>query len=150
MKKLMFTLTIAALLGSLQSKAGNAWLFDYDRDAISTELSQLASLEEFVTAHAGVTLSLLQSNSDLTAGLNFDASNVLKSLQALEPPLGIPSFLWGFCLGWVGILITYLVSDDKEETKKALLGCVIGSVSWFLLYIIVFVGIIGASFGALS
>ena len=146
MKKLLLTLTMAGMLTSLQLKAGNAWLFDYDQDAISSELAELSMLENFVSEHAGVTLGMLQSDNELTAGLGFNAADVLNSLQALEPPLGIPSFLWGFCLGWVGILITYLVSDDKEETKKALLGCVIGAVSWVLIDFVFWVAILGHGF----
>ncbi len=53
-----------------------------------------------------------------------------------EPPLGIPSFIWGFCLGVVGILIVYLTTEDTEEAKKALLGCVIANALWLILYLV--------------
>jgi hypothetical protein len=69
------------------------------------------------------------------------------TLSALtEGALGIPSFIWGCVLGWIGILITYLVTQDSEETKKALYGCLIGWVGGFLLYIIFVVLIFGGSF----
>lgn len=54
-----------------------------------------------------------------------------------EPPLGIPSFLWGCCLGVSGLIVVYIVTDnDREEVKKALNGCLVSGVVVIALYAI--------------
>jgi hypothetical protein len=58
--------------------------------------------------------------------------------KAADSPLGIPGFWWGFCLGWVGMLIVYLMMDEgqdrKDQVKNALIGCIIGSVIGLGIY----------------
>jgi cytochrome c biogenesis protein CcdA len=59
-----------------------------------------------------------------------------------EPPLGIPSFLWGCILGVVGILLVYILTDgDKAETKKALWGMLV----WIGVWVVLYVGVFSAS-----
>ena len=51
----------------------------------------------------------------------------------------IASFLWGCAFGWVGLLIVYLVTDnDKEQTKKALWGCLANGVAIVVYATIIF------------
>lgn len=58
--------------------------------------------------------------------------------KASDSPIGIPGFWWGFCLGWVGILIVYLSMDEgqdrKDQVKNALIGCIISAALWLVLY----------------
>lgn len=58
--------------------------------------------------------------------------------KASDSPLGIPGFWWGFCLGWVGLLIVYLSMDEgmdrKAQIKNALIGCLIGTGLWLIIY----------------
>jgi len=61
-----------------------------------------------------------------------------------QPPLGIPSFLWGFILGVIGILIVYLITENGDETKKALWGCLAFTVLWVVLYFVLFASMFGA------
>ncbi len=59
-----------------------------------------------------------------------------------EPPLGIPSFLWGCILGVIGILLVYILTDgDKLETKKALWGMLV----WVGVWVILYVGVLSSS-----
>jgi hypothetical protein len=55
-----------------------------------------------------------------------------------DSPLGIPGFWWGFCLGWIGMLIIYLSMDEgqdrKDQVKNALYGCIAWAVIWGVLY----------------
>jgi Na+/proline symporter len=60
-----------------------------------------------------------------------------------EPPLGIPSFWWGCIIGVWGIAVVYFVTEDKEETKQALKGCIIGTLVWVVLYFGFYVWILG-------
>lgn len=138
-KAILFASFMLAVFGT-RTIAGDAQLFDLNEDQINTEFAELNELETFVTKHDGITLSQLrESNNALALNLNLSDNGIAGLMMLEEPPLGIPSFIWGFCLGWVGLLVTYLVSDDKEETKKALIGCLVGTATWVILYIVFFV-----------
>lgn len=143
MKNNVLMLTILSVLFAFNVNAGNASLFQFDQNKVNAEMNQLSKVENYVSTHNGVTLEQLKAeNNDIVSGVNLTESTF--TLSALtEGPLGIPSFIWGCVLSWVGILITYLVTQDSEETKKALYGCLIGSVGGFLLYIIFVVLILG-------
>jgi len=55
-----------------------------------------------------------------------------------DVPLGIPGFWWGFCLGWVGLVIVYVSmdegSDRKEQVKNGLYGCIAWLAIWSIIY----------------
>jgi hypothetical protein len=113
----------------------DASLFDVDKQAIEQEVAPLNDLENYVNANDGVTYNQIDNpsvlNKDVVLG-DVDLSS--------QPPLGIPSFLWGFILGVVGILIVYLVSENGDETKKALWGCLAFAVFWTVLWLVIFAG----------
>jgi hypothetical protein len=144
MKKIILTLVTGLCMSAL-SFANNADIFSYDANKINQEMSELQSLEDFVTVNPGVTLSNLQTeNSSLVNDLNLISETYggIGSFSG-EPALGIPSFLWGCILGWVGILIVYLVTDqDKAETKKALTGCIVSSLAGCVVGVVYYVIII--------
>ena len=145
MKKLLLTLCIGSFV-TLFASANNADLFSYNADEVNQELGQLQSLENYVNANPGITLTNLQSeNNNLVANLNLDLNN-LGGFPFLsgEPPLGIPSFLWGCVLSWVGILVVYFMTDeDKAETKKALFGCLVNAgavIIWEVFWLVIYGG----------
>lgn len=124
MKRLIFTLALGAFM--LQSIAAESGMFSYDRTAVDQEMATLDNLEQYVLSNEGITLNALKAESnplaeDITTA-PFGALNIQ------EGPLGIPSILWGFCFSLAGILIVYLVTDDTQETKMALVGCIISAV----------------------
>lgn len=126
------------------ANANDANLFSYDKSSVNSQMSAINSVENFVNSNPGVTLDELQaSNNDILNGVNLNA-NASSFSSLAEGPLGIPSFLWGCVLGAIGILLVYLISQDSEETKKALWGCLAGAGVWLLVWII-WVVIIGAS-----
>jgi flagellar capping protein FliD len=143
-KNLLLAL-VASTSVILSASAGNASLFQLNKNKVNAEMNQLSQVENYVASHEGVTLTQLKAeNSDIINGINLTEST--STLSALtEGALGIPSFIWGCVLGWVGILITYLVTQDSDETKKALYGCLIGWVGGFLLYIVFVVLIFGGT-----
>jgi hypothetical protein len=64
------------------------------------------------------------------AGMVGDPNGISGLTLSNEKVFGIPSFLWG-CVGWIpGVAVVYLVSQDKAETKSAIIGCVVGSLFW--------------------
>jgi len=54
----------------------------------------------------------------------------------------------GCVFGWVGLLVVYLVLENKVKTKKALTGCVVSTVVGVVFYIVVIAA--AASSGELS
>lgn len=138
MKSLLLAITFVA--GMFAAKAENASLFQYDRNAVNNEMTQLNKVESYVNAHEGVTLNQLKSeNNSIVQDVNLNSNAGFASTAS--GPAGIPSFVWGFCLSWVGILIVYLVVQDSEETKKALYGCLVSAAIYILWW--VFVVLIG-------
>ncbi len=139
--KRIILLSIAALLFSATVYCNSAALFTYDEILVNQELSQLQSIENYIAANPGTSLLDIQmGHSLLLTNLNM-SNNVCESFasQDVEPPLGISSFIWGCCFGVTGILVVYLVTDDKAETKKALKGCVVSSVVGCVTYVVIYV-----------
>lgn len=147
MKKLFLLFFLGALVSSASFAGVNADLFTMDEAKIEAEFAELNTLDAYLDEHEGVTLEELQSSGAAMA-LNLSPETMSGLSAMMEAPLGIPSFLWGCVLGWVGILIVYLVSEDKDETKKALYGCLAWSAVIILYYVIVIVIIAGAAAGA--
>lgn len=130
------------------SAMAEADLFEVDYNEVAASLTEVTELENFVVENEGVTYSeLVAQGSMLVANISEHAqmsadANRRKSNTAL----GIPSFLWGCILGWVGILIVYLVTEDRDETKKALWGCIANGLVVVLFYAVLW----GAWFSAAS
>lgn len=97
-----------------------------DEEALGLAMVELNELDEFLDVNSGVTFTDLETaQSELITGFE-NSSAPLGMDQEGEPPLGIPSFLWGCILGVVGILLVYILTDgDKDETRKALFGMLV-------------------------
>jgi hypothetical protein len=119
--------------------------FNYDESKLNAEFDQLNKIEKYVEQN-DVTLEELQAqNSDLVSGidLNTDAAS---SLTAADLPAGIPAFWWGCVLAVLGVILVYVLTDqDKEQTKKALIGCLVFAGAWVIYYVVI-VAIVGRSF----
>jgi len=144
MKKLLLLVLGIVLFVNTNSRASALNdLFSYDETLITSSLSDVAMLENYVNEHSGITLSdLVANSSDLSKEISLDVNFLTNLSGGNNPVLGIPSFVWGCVLNWVGILIVYLVSDqDMGETKKAIIGCVVGAVVytgvWLVYYLVV-------------
>jgi len=108
----------------------------FNEQAVNAEFEKLNKLEEFVAANEGVTIEDVQ-NTELTKDLNLN-TNVTNAVAAGDLPLNIPAFWWGCVLSWVGVLVVYLVTDkDKEQTKKALIGCLVGAAIYLVFWLVV-------------
>jgi hypothetical protein len=142
MKK--FLLSFLCLLGGLYpSLANGPDDLKFDQKGFETEFRQLNQLENHVNTHPGVTLEkVAEQNADLVQGMPLESNTIATIMADGGPALGIPGFWWGFCLGWVGLLVVYLVTDnDKDQVKKALTGCLIATAIWAVIYF----GLIGTS-----
>jgi len=141
-KALLFTCMMIFLGSAAWSQDSD--LFSYDRDAVTTALSDLDEAESYVTGHPGITLSEIRSSDELSGTHLVKLSPVDGSSLAGEPPLGIPSFWWGCIFGVVGIALVYFIAEDAEETKKALMGCVAWTVAWVVFYLVYWL-VVGAT-----
>jgi hypothetical protein len=137
MKKVLLTLC-AGLFVSLMATASNSGLFTYDADQVNSEMAELQAIENYVSVNQGITLTNLQAeNNALVNNMNFVTGEFggMSTLSG-EAAFGIPSFLWGCVFGVVGIAVVYFVTEDSEETKKAFFGCIVGSLSYFVFYVL--------------
>ncbi|HPD64339.1 MAG TPA: hypothetical protein P5265_06095 [Bacteroidia bacterium] len=122
MKKIFFMLLVI-FLTSLQSKAYDRSLFDYDEIQIRKELSELNSLESYVSANEGVTLSQLKTeNNRLTANIS-NSPMIFTGFNGVAAD--IPAFLWGFCLGPIGVIIVWII--DEDDLLMSIVGCLVSS-----------------------
>ncbi|MDT8401416.1 MAG: hypothetical protein RQ743_06955 [Bacteroidales bacterium] len=110
-------------------------VFSIDENDMDMALSELNELDSYLSMNEGVSYADLEaSGSDLIVNIS-DISAPLGLAQEGEPPLGIPAFWWGCLLGWVGLLLVYIMTDqDKAQTKKAFTGCLISSIAGLVLY----------------
>ncbi|WP_339924014.1 hypothetical protein [uncultured Cyclobacterium sp.] len=100
-------------------------VLDFNSALIEAQFSELDQLEEYVLSNEGITLKEVVANSN-AFDVNLDA-NMLNNFAVNagdHPVAGIPSFLWGCVLGPIGIAIVHFDAEDKEQTRKAIWGCV--------------------------
>jgi hypothetical protein len=116
--------------------AGQADLFSYDAVTIENQMAQLDQLEGYVLDNPGITLGQMATTGNTLASLVSDPNGISGFNLTNEKVLGIPSFLWGCVFSWVGVLVVYLIGQDKAETKSAIIGCVVGAVAYSAFYAI--------------
>ena len=147
MKKLNLLFAAMFVLFATSLKAKTADIFAYNEQVITAQMSDLNELEKVVKQNEGITLSELKTKHFANLNLNgVKESSVLGDLFAMrggDLPLGIPAFVWGCVLGWVGILIVYLVTEDKEETMKSLYGCLVSGGVYVVFWLVYYVLILG-------
>lgn len=137
-------IVILALLLAIQAKAfePTAELFVYDENKVQQEFAQLNELEQFIKLNPDAgTKEILALFPALESVFN---NKILEPYSQLEitAPGKIPSFWFTFTLSAIGTYFIYGVvagpisvgivyfSTDKNkiETKKALWGCVTGTL----------------------
>jgi hypothetical protein len=150
MKKISLLFGALLVFFTASLKASTADLFAYNEQVVSAKMADLNELEKVVKQNEGITLSELKEKKLATLNLdNVKSDVVLGGLMTMEPPLGVPSFVWGCVLGWVGILVVYLITEDKEETKKALYGCLVQGgvgVVFYVFYIVLWAAIFTSAY----
>ncbi|TSA38299.1 MAG: hypothetical protein D4R64_03240 [Porphyromonadaceae bacterium] len=134
MKKLLILASMLILIGVGKSMAGQADLFSYDAVTIENQMAQLDQLEGYVLDNPGITLGQMATDGNALASMVSDPNGINGFNLINEKVLGIPSFLWGCVFSWVGVLVVYLMGQDKAETKSAIIGCVVGAVAYSAFY----------------
>ena len=142
MKKLVFLFVLCGVL-STQALAVSGDLFDYDKEKVRTEMEQLTALEEMVAQNQDLTYDdLMAENNPLVANLN-PTNNLMAGVGAAMPI--VPAFWWGCVLGPVGILLVYVIEEDRDQTMSAFWGCLVGSAASTVLYFVYVLAILGSS-----
>ncbi|WP_131458244.1 hypothetical protein [Jiulongibacter sediminis] len=121
--------------------------FTLNEEEIAAEFDQLNKIEKYVQ-ESDVTLEELQAeNSDLVSGIELSADTA-GALAAADLPLGIPAFWWGCVLTLLGVILVYVLTDqDKEQTKKALIGCLVTAGAYIIFYVVLYGAIWGTGIG---
>lgn len=114
-------------------------VFSFDEELLNEELNELNELDAYLEANENVTFeALAEAESPLIANVASSASPMGMAGQEGEPPLGIPSFLWGCVFGVVGLAVVYIMTEqDMDQTKKALWGCVASTAVSVVLYLVI-------------
>ena len=110
---------------------------EFDESEIYDAFSEVSGLDQYLAQNNDKTYTdISQENATLLSGIS--ATTTLPfSTSSDELVLGIPSFLWGCVFGWVGLLVVYLVLENKAQTKKALYGCIVSTVVSIGLWVFV-------------
>ena len=128
MKRTFLFAGLILLFLSGSSFAQDSDLFSFDKAGIESEMKSLDNLEKFVIENPETTFSEMEREGNPLVSAIADP-NSFSSLNLLaDEPLGIGGFWWGCCLGPAGILVVYLLTEDKNETRSSVIGCVVSSV----------------------
>jgi len=134
----MQTFAVAIKASSSITKIEIQSVAEFDDSEIYSAFAGVSELDEYLAMNNGKSYSeVSQNNSALLNGVSSTTTLPL-SASPDNLALGIPSFLWGCVFGWVGLVIVYLVTENKEQTKKALWGCIASTVVTVGLYIVLF------------
>lgn len=139
MKKLALLVTTFCL--STVLAFANDTELNYDEKKINAEFEQLNKIEAYVQKNEGTTLEALKTeNPNLVDGISLKEESAV-TIKDASDLFGIPAFLWGCVLGVVGLLLVYIFTDnDKAQVKKAVMGCLVGSVVGVVIYIVAIAG----------
>ena len=104
---------------------------DYQSANVKSEFSKVDKLEKYLNEHPEVTLEeLKQTKPELLKGFDLLSNTDTNFAPTKNMPL-VGGFWWGCCLGVVGLALVYFITDhDKDQVRKAFLGCVVATVIW--------------------
>ena len=120
----------------------NADLFSYDENRVAEEFKELDYLENLLIENPGTALSeIVEQNPNYKYFLYTENYSPL-GITEISAPGRIPSFWWSFTISFVGSLTLYgavagpiavgvvyfNTGKNKNETKKAIYGCLTGTV----------------------
>jgi hypothetical protein len=110
---------------------------EFDESEIYDAFAEVSDLDQYLAQNNDKTYTeISQENASLVSSVS--STTILPySASSDELVLGIPSFFWGCVFGWVGLLVVYLVLEDKVQTKKALTGCIVGTLVGVVFYVVV-------------
>ena len=126
MKRVILSLTICLMFTNLWANE------NFTNPVSEEEFSQINKIEAFIEANPQTTLAELKNkDSELIQGIELlDNTDAVVNSAVKDMPL-LSGFWWGCCLGVVGLALVYFVTDkDRDQTRKALIGCLIATLVW--------------------
>ncbi|MCP9770302.1 hypothetical protein EGI22_20545 [Lacihabitans sp. LS3-19] len=126
MKRAILSLTICLVFTNLWANE------NFTNPVSEEEFSQINKIEAFVEANPQTTLADLKNkDSELIQGIDLmDNTDAVVNSAVKDMPL-LSGFWWGCCLGVVGLALVYFITDkDRDQTRKALIGCLIATLVW--------------------
>ncbi len=102
-----------------------------EKPNVNAEFTQLEKIEAAASIGNQDLETLASTNPAVLEGLNLNTSASVSAVRGGDLPGGIPAIVWGFCCCLLGVALVYFQTDnDKEQVKKAAIGCVVGTVVW--------------------
>jgi hypothetical protein len=120
---------------SLNNNIAENEVLTYNLDNINNEFEKLNKIEAFVASNEGADIETVKE-TELLNDISLDTNSLATITNDSDLPLNIPAFLWGCLLGGLGILIVYMVTEDKVQTKKAVYGCLTAGGVVAVIYIV--------------
>ena len=141
-KKIIVFLTLFISVSRISATELNADLFCFDEKKVEAEFKFLSKIESEIIKNAGNNMDNLYNNFLLHEDLVGNIMIPYYNIQETTAPGKIPSFWFTFALSAVGtyfiygavagpvsVGIVYFSTDkDRAETKKAIWGCVAGTL----------------------
>jgi hypothetical protein len=143
MKNLFYTLCLLLTVAVGQSYASsNADLFSAGDVSIETVFAPIDQLADVVANNPEADLNFVQVNFASAINEVSLMNQLMNAARPMEdrPAAGISGYVWGACLGFVGVAIVYFLLDDastefrKKEVTHAVVGCVVATVVWVVVY----------------
>ena len=142
LKKILVVIIFLIVGNIVHAITLSADLFNYDESKISEEFKDLDILEKLLIENPGVTLNEIVEKNSAYQYLLYTGSYFPLGIAEISAPGKIPSFWWAFTLSIIGsytlygavagpiaVGVVYFATDkDKGETKKAIYGCLTGTV----------------------
>ncbi|MBN1251764.1 MAG: hypothetical protein JXR51_06785 [Bacteroidales bacterium] len=145
MKKLLLIVFTFFIVQNIFSIEINADLFSFDEEKFEKEFENLNKLEQIVILNPEFSFNeLVDINPDFL-NLSFEKKYFPQEINYTAEPGNISSFWWSFSFSLVGsytlygavagpisVGVVYLSSKkDRIETKKAVWGCLTGTILGF-------------------
>lgn len=96
------------------------------------DFEKLNKLENYLNKNPELDFETLKiENPEMVKNLDLaESTGTINAATAGDMPL-VGGFWWGCCLGPLGLALVYFMTDnDRSQTKKALVGCVIAVLLW--------------------
>ena len=141
-KNILFVYLFVCLSGSMQALTLKAELFDYNKEKVNQAFAGLDKLEQFLIENPDLSHEDIVFRFPQYAYLfNSKYETSLDAMQILSSE-NIHSFWWAFSFSFIGsyfiygaaagpivvAIIYYKTNKNKTETKKAIYGCLTGTV----------------------
>lgn len=123
--KNIFVVILLVVAINFSTKANCSDVFELNRSEIENEFVELNQLEGFVKLNENICLSDIYHE-------NLPFVNNLGQPSTPNDPGNDMAFMWGCCLGPIGVLILISSSNDPELVAKSIVGCLIPSALFTL------------------